>query len=979
MKSVIFKPKQVLLIVLLIIIRGTILSFAQKAHFVPITVSDGLPQSQATSFMEDKNGQLLIGTVGGLGIYDGNKIKKLDKTNGLFSNSIYQIKKGKDETIYLGHLHGITKIKNNQITKYPLKQKNALIHSMEIDSDGNVWVLSNGRALILKNDLDTFQNINDYFVEYEQELKEDLIFIDLELMEDGRVLLLSVQKGPLVWENKKLKLLDENKNNWQGLVQRIFVQNEKIYFSNLKVLYVLENGMLEPIPLPDFRKEEYILNFHSNNKGDYWLATSRGGIYFYHNKKWNYYNKNNGFTSENIFNIYEDQRGTYWFGSNGAGVFSYKDQSIVYFDESSGLNSASIAAIQQDKNGNIIAASSNNGFFVLTEEGNFKEVFYNRQSIRVFSMVKTTSGNVLIGTSLHGLMSWNGNTLSQIDNSLFTITSLFYFQQSLFLNRVNYFQKWKNNTVEDLNFNHNIQAIDSFSSSELLLGTSNGLFIYNTNKNEGALFEPFKNLNVIDLAQDEDYIYIGSLEDGLFQYNKNDKTVKRITTSNGLSCNSVYSLLIDHKNTLWIGTGCGVDVIIGNEIINKSKAWNLGEVELNSGVLFEDKDKNIWIGTNQKLFKYNPHEEHAIESLLPKLMFESIQLSSKTLSASKLNLEPIDGTDFPKEPIFLPKENHLTFEFKAVQLPKLENVKYRYKLEGIDDGYTETQQHLVSYPNLPSGKYTFKVWLVVGNKEYIESAISYKFTINAPIWKNTYFGIAIALFSIAITFAIMYYINKWKNHRLIWQQEIREEEQAKIREKTAEDFHDEIGNKLTRIKLLTNIAKMHISEENEKVQNIMQQIGENVQLLFSGSKDIIWSLQSESDYLNEILRKIHQNIVETIEGSNIKLTTNIFDSEEKSISLPLQWSRNIVLIFKEATNNAVKHASPTELIWNFKENDAYYILSLEDNGIGITEHDIQGNGLKNMENRAKRIQAKLIIEDLPKGTRVHLYLNKNKI
>ena len=82
------------------------------------------------------------------------------------------------------------------------------------------------------------------------------------------------------------------------------------------------------------------------------------------------------------------------------------------------------------------------------------------------------------------------------------------------------------------------------------------------------------------------------------------------------------------------------------------------------------------------------------------------------------------------------------------------------------------------------------------------------------------------------------------------------EEQMKVRQKTSEDFHDEMGNKLTRISVLSDILETQMLGEQQEQKKLIAQIKENVAALYAGTKDILWSLQPESDNLYEILNRI---------------------------------------------------------------------------------------------------------------------------
>ncbi len=974
------------LLVLSIIFGSTLFIHAQKYHFINLNVADGLPQSQAHSLIQDNFGQLYVGTYGGIGIYDGVSFKRLDKTDGLLSNYVNHIAKSSKEDFYIAHLNGITKISNNRKEQFPLPSNSKFIYQLIIDQEDRVWV-------IIDHQLYLFDEEN--YIPFEKILQKKNItsnaenpILSLGLDLDGSLLIANYYEEILKWDGEHLNAVFKNKDGHSFIQIISLTQKQKTYLVGLKHVFELNTHYeSKKISTPTLKSEEYITSFFMDRNENYWLATNLGGVYYaYGGEQWQYFNFSNGFTSEQILSIYEDNEGSIWFSSDGSGIFRFKNQSLTYYDEYTAGFNPNVLAISEDKNDAIILAVSN-GLFKLNQDGKAQELLYKNQQIKSLSLIKKEDGLLYIGTLIHGLLVWDGQQLKGVfPQQRGTVSSLFIHNSTLFFNYFNQLHQYNNNQVKSLNFPYNILSTLSLDEDHLLISTLNGIYNYDFIEDTFFVYPEFQDHNIIDIIQHKDHIFLGSLEDGLYIVDKKTKETKLLTTQQGLSCNSVYSLLIDSQEQLWIGTGCGIDLISLKEdkftIRKMSNYFGLGHIEANSKALYEDKNGEIWIGTNNKLFRFNPDKDFISDKeVLPPLLFESVLLFSKDISASELKMSAIPFTDLPDHPIFRTNENHLTFNFKAVSLSQANNITYRYQLIGVDKDYTETKQTTVIYPNLSPGTYTFKVW--ASNAEGVfstEYAIEFPFTINAPYWQSLYFWIGLLMLSIALTFGIMYYRNRWKQERLIWAQQLREEAQDKVRQNTAEDFHDEIGNKLTRIKLLSSIAKIQVTKENQQAQDVLQQIIDNVQQLFAGSKDIIWSLQPESNYLDEVVWKIHQNAENLVDNSPIQFEA-IEDNTGKSwnVLLPMQWGRNILMIFKEGLTNAVRHSNADHITFHIYDDEQAIMLSLKDNGKGISEHKSKGNGLKNMHNRAERIGCELLINSNGEGTEILLKLWKSKL
>ena len=206
-------------------------------------------------------------------------------------------------------------------------------------------------------------------------------------------------------------------------------------------------------------------------------------------------------------------------------------------------------------------------------------------------------------------------------------------------------------------------------------------------------------------------------------------------------------------------------------------------------------------------------------------------------------------------------------------------------------------------------------------------------------------------------------------------EKIREEEFMKLRQRTAEDFHDEMGNKLTRISILTDILRSKVSEKEDETHQLVSQIKENTNALYSGSRDIIWSLNSQNDGIYEIAEHIKDIGIEIFHDTAIdfEYSHNIINTRLK---LKLDFSRNLIMVFKEVYNNILKHSKATKVSvrLNLTDNGALEI-SITDNGVGFAADVIQkGNGVKNIKNRVNRMNGEVSIQSENGKTQIGIVL-----
>lgn len=81
-----------------------------------------------------------------------------------------------------------------------------------------------------------------------------------------------------------------------------------------------------------------------------------------------------------------------------------------------------------------------------------------------------------------------------------------------------------------------------------------------------------------------------------------------LSSKDGLSQNSIYSIYMDRKNYIWIGSGMGLNRFNGSqfEIISPSGGNELENFKYSFiSKIAEDNDGNIWILSSRKLYRYN--------------------------------------------------------------------------------------------------------------------------------------------------------------------------------------------------------------------------------------------------------------------------------------------------------------------------------------------------------------------------------------
>ncbi|MCW8803687.1 MAG: triple tyrosine motif-containing protein, partial [Ignavibacteriaceae bacterium] len=275
--------------------------------------------------------------------------------------------------------------------------------------------------------------------------------------------------------------------------------------------------------------------------------------------------------------------------------------------------------------------------------------------------------------------------------------------------------------------------------------------------------------------------------------------------------------------------------------------------------------------------------------------------------------------------------------------------KYAYILDGFQKLWisTEGTNRTATYTNLPSGEYTFMAKGTNSDGVWNENAATIRIIIKPPFWQTWWF---VTLVVIIITFFI-YYLG---TIRIKSQLEIE-----KLKLKIASDLHDNIGSGLTEISILSEVAERSEGHSSSIVKHDLQRISETARQLVDSMSDIVWVVNPQRDSLHDLIVKLKDSYNDFFSSIGISFQVkNVEKSDD--IKLPMEYKQNLLLMFKEAINNSIKHSGSKKLILEaFCKNDVIKII-LKDDGAGFDLNKAKfGNGIKNMDSRAKNIKGNL--------------------
>ena len=448
-------------------------------------------------------------------------------------------------------------------------------------------------------------------------------------------------------------------------------------------------------------------------------------------------------------------------------------------------------------------------------------------------------------------------------------------------------------------------------------------------------------------------LWVASGIDGLIRIDEpaaDNPQFVRHTTAHGLSSNNVRSVTEDKRGRIYAGTGRGVDRLDPSTGRVRHFTVEDGLPKGPIDVSYRDKEGHLWFGSGFGVSRFIP----PIDAVPAP---PSIYITEVTVAGAPPWMSGIGEIDMSLDELRR-DQNSITLQYLGLSPNVGDRLLYQHRADG-GDWSAPTDQRTVHYANLTAGAYRFLVRAIDSEGNVSPRPAALSFVIPPPIWMRGWFMMLAA----AALGAALYGVHRYRVRSIL--------AITGVRTRIATDLHDDIGTNLTRIAVLSEVARQGTSERTTKgrLDSIARISRESV----SAMSDIVWAINPERDGLLNLVRRMRQHASEVFSAADIVLH---FDAPEtdRTLKLDADIRRDFFLIFKEAVNNAARHSACTRVNVECRADAGHVSLRIADNGSGFdTTTDSEGQGIVSMRRRAKQMGASLAITSRSsEGTIVHL-------
>jgi signal transduction histidine kinase/ligand-binding sensor domain-containing protein len=425
--------------------------------------------------------------------------------------------------------------------------------------------------------------------------------------------------------------------------------------------------------------------------------------------------------------------------------------------------------------------------------------------------------------------------------------------------------------------------------------------------------------------------------------------VKRYRSAQ-IGSDQAISLGDDLQGRIYVGTSRGIARIDPDtdEIVHYGAAEGLPNDYVVAVV--RARDGTLWFGTKGGMARLLPEPRASLPAA-------RVYITKLAIAGIAQPLFP-DGEEQLGPLELASDEGALDIELASPQFAIGSGVRFQYRLGGAWSAPTDEQA--LHFARLAPGRYDLEIRAVDAHNA-VSSSATVAFRVLPPLWRRWWFLTLAALAVAGLAYA-------WYRRRLAHMLALE-----RVRRRIASDLHDELGSSLSRISILSEVARRSEGAP-DKLGDQLEVIGTSARELVDVASDIVWSTDPRRDDLQSLIIRLRSFAADIFDARGIGWSVKAPVDPEK-IKLDPERRRHLYLVLKEAIANAAKHSSATRVDVSIGFEHSGLVARVRDNGKGFTEADLPGtgNGLANMRARAEEAGGTIEIRG-DQGTEIVLRL-----
>jgi ligand-binding sensor domain-containing protein len=949
---------------------------SQYAH-ASWRMQDGLFTGSPTVIVQTTDGYLWLGTDSGLLRFDGVRFVPWQPDQGarqLPTTRINDLLAARDGSLWIATIGGLSRWKDRTLTNYRTGFDGA--HAILEDHNGEIWFTTGEPSPIC------------HIVERETRCLGSgdgvpPVHLALPIMEAPRGTLWFGGSTTLVRRNGSSQTLYRpgglKDNRATGFVALAPAPDDTVWAGIAKAgaslgLQRLVRGQWQSFKTPQFDGDALDTNaLRVDREGSQWVGTLDRGLYRVRGNDVEHFDHSNGLSSDYVSTITEDQEGNLWV-TTSEGVDRFSDTSIVTFSNSEGLCSTQVDSVLASRTGELWA-SGDGGLSRI--QGRYVSCLGPRQGlpgVQVTSLFEDHAGRLWVGAD---------DTLSIYDGHGFRRITRPDGSEIGFVNGI----------AEDADHHlwvavsgtpRTVMQIDggTLTAHEVLRGLatrrvsadptggiwlgllSGDLAHYRDGKLVTYKFAHDDSALMMQILVEADGSILAGTTLGLIGWHNGKQLM--LSAKNGLPCGSVNAVAFDVPGNLWLFMDCALgmlsradletwktnpDARVSIRTLDVFDGFHSGMASFAGGA--RSSDGRLWFAASTVLQMLDPARLRQ-NVVRPPVYVEQVVADRKVYrSGGVVQLPPLT--------------RDLEIEYVGLSFVAPQKVRFRYRLEGRDDGWQEPgTRRQAFYTDLRPGHYRFHVIAANNTGVWNDEGAALEIVI-AAAWYQTHWFLVGSLLTGLLAIWGLY---RPRLRQIAHAVNVRFDERLAERTRVAREIHDTLLQTVQGTKLIADHALNRPGDAG--LRHAMEQVSDWLGQATTEGRAAINALRTSMTETSDLVEAFRLAFEDSRRAGSLDATFSVTGTPQPMHSLVRD---ELYRIGYEAIRNACMHSggSLVDVTIGYGQN---LVVRVVDNGTGIDPATIQTDkpghfGLPGMRERAARIGATLtIIGTANSGTEV---------
>ncbi|MFT6436275.1 MAG: PAS domain S-box-containing protein [Candidatus Azotimanducaceae bacterium] len=963
------------------------LRLADQRHviFDRLSTENGLSQAVATSVVQDQSGFMWIGTQEGLNRYDGYTFETFFHTDGnprsLSHDTVWDLLVDSEGSLWVGTDSGLNKF--NEVSgdfdfidvdaDAGLGASHSVVYSLYEDSKGQIWI-GTGSGLILMN---TEGQLTHYHHSDQ----------DGTSIGGGSIRSVLEDSHNRLWVGTEFGGVNLFDPETEQFIRYTHDPSNDKSISDNYIRFILEadDGKLWLATFdggisifdPETEQAHRVFGTSSSrvrtllkdDNGDIWAGTN-GGLNLWRPKTQSFdvFSQDptdvHSMSDNNVIELYQDEGGVIWVGTfNGLSKWNAQTEIFPHIRQNAtrkvNLTSNSITSFAETTDNNVWIGTFeglNRWNSKLGEFDDLSRVSVELTDDLVMSLLEK-DGVLWVGTMAGGVnLIKNDRVIGQFEYdekdpqslSSNAVSRLYVDSQdrmwlttygggvNLYLGEGK-FRRYpiKDNPKGAFRDKRTLDIVEGPDGLFWIATDGGGVMLLDAESGDTkALVHKAGDLtslssdNVISILYADGIMWVGTRDRGMNRYNPETGDFKRISKIDGLSSDAVYGMMEDGQGEIWTSGGKGLSVLNSEtgEFSSYDSTHGLQSDDFNSGAYLKLSDGTFLFGGSNGFNAFDPDKIKG-NTYVPPIRLTRF---SKFNEVQRLQ-QPI----YKSEVVDLAYNDFVIgFEFSALDYTAPEKNKYRYMLEGFDRDWVDANDtRQVTYTNLDSGEYVFRVIGSNNDKVWNEEGATIKVVVSPPLWATWWAYLLYALLCV------------------IFFNQAQKANQARLRREAEKRYSERLQLYIESLEEATDCvliadANKNLMYANNAISSILgmtpsQAVGRSIlSLLFSDQADANLArkgLQSEGRWHGEVTSARGMDMITTEvtiaavhdnsdnESAYVSITRDITDRKQTESELE-NHRRNLEFLVAERTKAlereiAENKAVQVELADSLKEKE----------------------------------------------------------